>query len=334
MLRRLAEAGKFATGRGSEETCDVREAYLDANAGRIRPERALKVVVDAGNGAGGLVAQDLLERLGFEVVPLYCDPDGTFPNHHPDPTVPENLADLRELVLSERADCGVAFDGDADRMALVDELGAIHWPDRVLMLMAERMLATRPGGLVVCDVKCSRGVAEVVAKAGGTSRMVKTGYPFLLEAMADPSAVVGAELSGHVYFGGDPLFNFDDGVHAACRVLEVLSRDQRPVSEQLAALPQSVSTPELHASVPEARKFEIVADLVRLFRDDGDVVGLLDVDGARATYPEGWGLVRASNTQPKLVLVFEASDEEGLRSVQQRFVRKLARFPEVVHGLA
>lgn len=333
-VREVFEAGDFARGDGHVESFDVRDAYLEAVRGRVRGHRALKVVLDGGNGCAGLVAPDLLDRLGFEVVPLNCEPDGTFPAHHPDPTVPENLEQLRERVRGEGADCGVAFDGDADRMALVDEGGNVHWPDRVLMLLARRWLPDHPGAVVVHDVKCSQGVAEVVQAAGGRALMVKTGYPFVLEGMKDPDALVGAELSGHVYFGRDALFNFDDGVFAACRTLEALSADERPVSEQMGDLPSSVSTPEIRARVPEDRKFAVTEALQAAFREDDAVVELVEVDGARAVYPEGWGLVRASNTSPCLVLVFEAPDEARLAAVQRRFAEKLRRFPEVEHDLA
>jgi phosphomannomutase/phosphoglucomutase len=328
-LRRIFEKGDFVAGRGAREPFDMLPAYVDAVRGRVRAGRALKVVVDAGNGSGALVAPELLDALGFKVVPLHCEPDGTFPAHHPDPTKPENLEDLIEAIEREGADGGVAFDGDADRMAFVDETGTIHWPDRLLMLMALRLLPRRPGGVVVHDVKCSRGVAQVVSAAGGTPLMVRTGYPFVLEAMKTPGAILGAELSGHCYFGEDPLFNFDDGVFAAARFLDCLSQDPRPPSRQLADLPPSVASPELRLTVPEERKFAIAGELTELFRADRDVVELLDVDGARATYPEGWGLVRASNTQPDLVLVFEAEDETGLERVKRRFREKLARFAEI-----
>lgn len=331
-LREVFEAGDFRQADGSEEPFDVRGAYITATAGRVRSRRALKVVVDAGNGCGALVACDLLDRVGFDVVPLYCEPDGRFPNHHPDPTKVANLEDLREAVQDEGADCGVAFDGDADRVVFVDETGAIHWPDRILMLLAKRLLPGRRGGVVVFDVKCSQGVAEVVEEMGGRPLMVKTGYPFVLEGMKDPDAILGAELSGHVYFGQDPLFNFDDGVHAAARVLEALSRDARPMSQQMKELPPAVATPEIRLTVPEDRKFEITRELVERFREDSEVKQLVDIDGARVVYPEGWGLVRASNTQPDLVLVFESKSASGLEKVKDRFRAKLAEFGEEIEG--
>jgi phosphomannomutase/phosphoglucomutase len=332
-LRGLFESGEFVGGVGSEEPFDVRAAYLDGIAGRVRPARALKVVVDAGNGTGGLVVEDALHRLGFEVEALFCDVDGTFPNHHPDPTKLANLESLRDRVLETGADLGFGYDGDADRVTLLDEQGRVHWPDRVLMVLAKRLLPRRPGGVVCFDVKCSQGVAELVRELGGEPLMTKTGYPFMLEAMRHPRALVGAELSGHSYFGGDPLFDFDDGVYASARMAEAFAADPRPVSEQLADLPASVSTPEIRVRVPEERKFVVTSGLVEAFRADSEVVELVDIDGARAAYPEGWGLVRASNTEPNLVLVFEAGDEAGLDRVKARFAEKLAAFPEVEGGL-
>ena len=328
-LRALFERGDFVEGQGSVESFDVRGAYLDGIAGRVRPARALKVVVDAGNGTGGLVVEDALRRLGFDVVPLFCEVDGSFPNHHPDPTKLKNLESLKERVLSTGADLGFGYDGDADRVTMLDERGQVHWPDRVLMVLAKRMLAQKPGGRVCFDVKCSQVLADLVRDLGGEAVMTMTGYPFMLEAMAHPDALVGAELSGHSYFGGDPLFNFDDGVYASARIAECFAADPRPISEQLAEMPASVSTPEIRVSVPEERKFAITESLIEAFRADSEVVELVDIDGARAAYPEGWGLVRASNTEPNLVLVFESSDEAGLAKIKQRFADKLAAFPEI-----
>jgi phosphomannomutase/phosphoglucomutase len=293
----------------------------------------LKVACDAGNGAGGLVGPEILDRLGFTVLPLHCEPDGTFPNHHPDPTVPKNLEDLQRLVKVQGADAGVAWDGDADRVVMIDETGAVHWPDRVMMAMAPAWLKRFPGGAVVYDVKCSAGLETVVQQHGGTPVMVKTGYPHILAGMREHDAVLGGEFSGHLYFGRDPLVNFDDGVHAAARLLAHLSRDSRPVSQQMADLPPSMMTPEIRADVAEEHKFRVVDELVAAFRSDGACTGLVTVDGARASYPEGWGLVRASNTQACLVMVFEAADESGLASLKARFTEKLARHAEVRHSL-
>lgn len=333
-LRELMERGDFETGRGSEEPVDVREAYLVALSARMRPGRALKVACDAGNGAGGLVGPELLDRLGFTVVPLFCEPDGAFPNHHPDPTVPENLEALRKTVVERGCDAGVAWDGDADRVVLVDETGAIHWPDRVMMAMAPSWLKRYPGGAVVYDVKCSAGLEQVVSAHGGKPLMVKTGYPHILEGMRAEDAVLGGEFSGHMYFGRDPLVNFDDGVHAAARALTHFSHDDRTVSEQMRDLPGSVMTPEIRADVAEEHKFGVVSQLVAEFQADPQATRVVTVDGARVSYPEGWGLVRASNTQACLVLVFEAQDEAGLRALRSRFAEKLSRHPEISHRLA
>ena len=334
-LRELWESGGFERmPGGSEEAFDVREAYLTALTARIRPARALKVACDAGNGAGGIIGPDLLERLGFTVLPLYCDPDGSFPNHHPDPTVPKNLEDLRDLVVKEGADAGIGWDGDADRVVLVDEQGTIHWPDRAMMALAGTWLKRFPGGAVVYDVKCSSGLEQVVRAAGGVPVMVKTGYPHILAGMREHDAVLGGEFSGHMYFGRDPLVNFDDGVHAAARLLAHFSQDPRPVSRQMADLPRSVMTPEIRADVAEEHKFRVVDELVAEFQSDREATGVVTVDGARVSYPEGWGLVRASNTQACLVLVFEASDEAGLAKLKSRFAARLDRHAEIRHPLA
>lgn len=332
-LRQLWEKGDFDRGQGSEEQVDVREAYLTALVSRIRPARALKVACDAGNGAGGIIGPDLLDRLGFTVIPLYCDPDGTFPNHHPDPTVPKNLVDLQRVIADEGADLGVAWDGDADRVVIVDDQGGIHWPDRIMMALAPAWLRRFPGGAVVYDVKCSSGLEQVVSAAGGKPVMVKTGYPHILAGMRAHDAVIGGEFSGHLYFGRDSLVNFDDGVHAAARVLAHFSQDPRPVSEQMADLPPSVMTPEIRADVAEKDKFRVVDELVAEFQADREATGVVTIDGARVSYPEGWGLVRASNTQACLVMVFEAASDAGLAKLKSRFAAKLGKHPEVTHGL-
>lgn len=325
-LRRIAESGRFERGEGQAHEIEGNlERYLAAAAERIELGRPLRVVLDGGNGTAGPAAIRLFGSLGCEVAPLYCEPDGSFPNHHPNPLVPANLEDLRREVVSRKADLGVAYDGDGDRMTLVDEGGTVRWTDRSLAVVARELLAENPGRAVVFDVKASQAVSDVVREAGGRPVMVKTGYPFLLAAMARERAVAGAELSGHMYFD-DPVFDFDDGVYASARVAAVLSRVEGPASSAYESLPRYVSSPELRVHCPDERKFEVAGELAQRFAKDHEVVTL---DGARVVFDDGWGLVRASNTEPDLVLVFEARDEQGLERIRNAFREALGRYPEV-----
>lgn len=328
-LRALTESGEFLEGEGSVTNLEGNlERYLEAAAAGITSNRKFKVVLDGGNGTAGPAAIKLFTALGHEVVPLFCDPDGTFPNHHPNPLVPENLADLQREILAQGADLGFSYDGDGDRMTLVDEKGIIRWTDRSLAVVAEDLLAEAPGRAIVYDVKASLAVSDVVSKMGGRPVMVKTGYPFLLDAMAKEQALVGAELSGHMYFA-DPIFNFDDGVYASARITDVLSHRDGPVSASYEALPQYVSSTELRVHCPDERKFDIALELADQFSKTHEVI---TIDGARVSFENGWGLVRASNTEPDLVLVFEAKDEESLQGIRKAFRTALSAYPEVDLG--
>jgi phosphomannomutase/phosphoglucomutase len=315
-LRQRIEAGDLAHGDGAVEKREVVGSYIDDVAGRFQLARPVKMVADCGNGTGSLVAVDLLKALGADVVPLYCESDGTFPNHHPDPVVDENLADLIELVRREGAALGVGFDGDADRLGVVDETGRIIRGDILLLLFGLDILKqSGPGQKLVFDVKCSQAVPEVFAARGGEPIMWKTGHSLIKEKMKETGAPIAGELSGHICFADD-YYGYDDALYAACRITDLIARGDRPLSKMVAEFPSYHSTPEIRVEVPEDDKFDLVDRAVRHFRETHEVVS---VDGARVLFDEGWGLVRASNTQPVLVLRFEARNEAALDRIRSTF---------------
>lgn len=314
-LRRRIEARDLAEGEGSARREAVLGAYVADVAGRFTLARPIRVVVDCGNGTGSLVAQPLLEALGADVIPLFCESDGTFPNHHPDPVVDENLEDLIREVRASGADLGVAFDGDADRIGAVDERGRIIRGDILLLLFGLDLLERSPGAQMIFDVKCSRALAEVFAAHGGRPLMWKTGHSLMKEKMKETGALLAGELSGHICFADD-YYGFDDAPYAACRLVELVSRGAEPLSERVDGIPAYVSTPEIRIEVPEEEKFALVERAVEHFRRSHEVV---DVDGARVSFPNGWGLLRASNTQPVLVARYEADDEAALARIRTAF---------------
>ena len=313
-MRERIRSGTFTNGDGALEEQDVLDTYIDDVAGRFELARPVKAVVDCGNGAGSLVAVELLERIGVDVVPLYCESDGTFPNHHPDPTVDAYIADLIDRVRTEGADVGIGFDGDADRIGAVDEHGAIVRGDLLLLLFALDVIEREgPGQTLIFDVKCSQALPEVLEAHGGKPVMWKTGHSLIKEKMKETGAPVAGELSGHICFA-DEYYGFDDAVYAACRLVDLLARSEESLSEQVAAFPEYVSTPEIRIEVTEAEKFEVVSRAVKAFSEHHEVI---DVDGARVLFDGGWGLLRASNTQPVLVLRYEARTEEQLDAIRE-----------------
>jgi len=312
-LKGAIHRGEFREGAGSSKRIDVLERYVADLAGRFDLSRPVKVVLDCGNGVGSLVGVALLEALGAEVIPLYCESDGTFPNHHPDPTVDENLVDLIETVRREGAEVGIGFDGDADRIGAVDEHGQIVRGDLLLLLFGLDILEMRGRGQsLVFDVKCSQVVADEFTKAGGEAIMWKTGHSLIKEKMRETNAALGGELSGHICLA-DNYFGFDDAPYAACRLVDLIARSGRTLSEMVSDFPVYVSTPELRIEVTEETKFAIVEAAQNHFRETRDVI---DVDGARVKFDGGWGLLRASNTQPILVARYEAETEEQLTAIR------------------
>jgi phosphomannomutase/phosphoglucomutase len=305
-------------GRGDWEETDLLRAYRARIREAMEIERPLKIVVDSGNGTGGLVAPDVFRDAGHQVVDLYSIPDGRFPNHHPDPTVPKNLEDLIRTVREENADLGVAFDGDADRIGAVDETGTIIWGDHLLILFAREILSRGPCS-VVFEVKCSQALIDEIYRHGGNPIMSSTGHSLIKKKMKEEGATLAGEMSGHIFFA-DRYYGYDDAIYAAVRLIGICSRSEMPLSGMLADIPQYSSTPEIRVDCPDDRKFQLVDRIREHFRRDYEVI---DVDGARIIFPGGWGLVRASNTQPVLVLRFEADREDRLNEIQREVFRVL-----------
>ncbi len=309
-------SGGLVKGEGEITDTSVTEDYMARICEDIALARALKVVVDCGNGVAGAIAPALFERLGCDVIPLYCEPDGNFPNHHPDPSKPENLKDLIARVQAEGADIGLAFDGDGDRIGVVTNAGNVIWPDRLLMLFAKDIVTRNPGADVIFDVKCTRHLGRLISNYGGRPTMWKTGHSLIKAKMRETGALLGGEMSGHVFFK-ERWFGFDDGIYAAARLLELLSMEERDAESIFGAFPVSLSTPEINVHVPDDEKFALIKRLCAEGQfGDGKIS---NIDGVRVDYPGGWGLIRASNTTPNLVLRFEANTEEELERLKTLF---------------
>ncbi len=317
-LRERIEAHNFISGRGDLDAMDVVPDYIERIRGDVSLARPLRVVLDCGNGVAGGVAPDLLRALGCEVTELYCEVDGNFPNHHPDPSKEENLRDLINEVAARRADIGLAFDGDGDRLGVVSSAGEIVWPDRVLMLYAMDILARNPGGQIIYDVKCTRFLDGIIREHGGEPLMWKTGHSFIKAKIQESGALLAGEMSGHIFIK-ERWYGFDDGIYAAARLLEILSGDDRSSSEIFAALPDSVNTPEINVAMQEGEPQLFIRKLLENAHFEGAKVST--IDGLRADYEDGWGLVRASNTTPVLVLRFEADNDEALARIMGEFRR-------------
>lgn len=315
-IRALIADGSNAggNGRGKVTSQPVIEAYIDDIVQRIGPiRRPMRVVVDCGNGAGALVAPQLFSRLGLEYTGLFCESDGTFPNHHPDPTVTENLQDLIVEVERLEAELGVAFDGDADRIGVVDEAGTIIWGDHLLILYARDVLKrTGRSQPIIFDVKCSQALPRAITDAGGTPVMWKTGHSLIKDRMKELDAPIAGEMSGHMFFA-EQFYGHDDALYAAARLFRILDEEGKTVRELLANVPRYVSTPEIRVDCPDDIKFQIVERAVREFKARHEVI---DVDGARVLFDDGWGLIRASNTQPILVLRYEARNAAKLAEIR------------------
>jgi phosphomannomutase / phosphoglucomutase len=321
-LADIIEQGKFGSGKGSvRQYGTIVEDYYRFLRTNLKAERPLKVVVDAGNGTAGVVAVPIMEEFGYKVTPLFCEMDGHFPNHFADPTVEKNLVALKEAVLREGADVGIGYDGDGDRIGVVDNKGNVVWGDYLMLIFARGVLAERPGATFVSEVKCSKHLFEDIEKRGGKAVMWKAGHSLIKQKMHETGAVLGGEMSGHMFFA-DRFFGFDDAIYASLRLLELLGREGRSLSELLADLPATHSTPEIRIDCPESLKFAVVHELTEYYRGRYPVI---DTDGVRVTTPDGWGLVRASNTQPILVLRFEADSEEALERVQDTVMQDLRR---------
>ncbi|MFN8177224.1 MAG: phosphomannomutase/phosphoglucomutase [bacterium] len=326
-VRRLIDAADFEKGAGKVVEKRILPEYLGRLTEGVMPERGLTVVVDAGNGVAGPHAPNVLETLGCTVHKLYCEPDGRFPNHHPDPTVEKNLKDLVAKVKETRADLGIAFDGDADRIGVVDEKGGIVWGDRLLALYARQVLRDGPTSIVF-EVKCSKGLIEDILAHGGTPVMWRTGHSLIKQKMKETGALLAGEMSGHMFFK-HRYFGFDDALYAACRLVEIVANEDAPLSDIMATVPKYPSTPELRVECPEAHKFAVVKEVTEHFRKKHPVI---DVDGVRVDFGDGWGLVRASNTTPLLVLRFEADTEARLVEIRRTVESKVDEVMKSVVG--
>jgi len=315
-LRRRIKSDRLLTGQGSIRHADVREAYLKRIVGDVKLARPMKIVVDAGNGVAGGIAPDLFRRMGAEVTELFCEVDGNFPNHHPDPSKPENLKDVIRVLKETDAELGLAFDGDGDRLGVVTKDGEIIYPDRQLMLFAADVLSRNPGAQIIFDVKCSRWVAESVRYQGGQPLMWKTGHAFIKTKLRETGAPLAGEMSGHMFFK-ERWYGFDDGMYAGARLLEIVSR-WSDANWPLKHLPNAISTPELNLKMQEGEPHALIARLQK----DGRFPGareLITLDGVRAEYADGFGLARASNTTPVVVLRFEADNQAALERIQGEF---------------
>ena len=326
LLRTLADRADFERGDGGIDTRSPRDDYFDTVSRIVRPARRLKVVVDAGNGVAGLYAPALLRRLGCNVVELHCESDGSFPHHLPDPEDEKNVVDLQAKVVETGADLGVAWDGDADRVGIIDERGGRHEADLILVLLARDLLARHPGAKVVFDVKSSQSLIEDIREHGGVPVMWKTGHSHLKRKMREDRILLGGEVSGHMFFG-ENYYGVDDGILAACKIIEIVARSAEPASHLLASVPHLVATPELKAPCPDGEKFRVIEALTRELKQRYETI---DIDGARVLFPGGgWGLVRASNTNPYLTLRFEARTDAEIAEMKRVIYGALRRHPSV-----
>lgn len=328
-LWRLTESGRFRTGRGRLEQVDIIPEYVAMLRSKVTIPRELRVVFDPGNGTAGLLLEQLFE--GTLVRPTFINltPDGNFPAHVPDPTVPEYMRQVTELVRSTGADCGIGYDGDSDRIGAIDETGQMVYGDRLLGIYATEIVARRPGAPVVFDVKCSQGLIEYLRSIGARPLMWKTGHSLIKAKMKEEGAPVSGEMSGHMFFADD-YYGYDDAVYASLRLLRFIAESRRPLSQLAGLLPVYHSTPEIRVPIDgddaDALKFRIVSELRQSFSGETEVI---DIDGARVVFPDGWGLIRASNTQPILVLRFEARTAQRMQAIQELFYGRLRRFPQV-----
>lgn len=341
-LRRVMESGNFVSGRGTmtehpiiaDYLAYIKKSFAGLNA------KNLHVVIDAGNGAASVVAKQALELLGCRVTGMYCELDGRFPNHHPDPTVLDNLQDLMQAVKEKKADVGIGYDGDADRIGAIDERGEVLWGDRLMVVYAREILKHRPGSTFISEVKASQCLYDDIAKRGGKPIMWKTGHSLIKSKMKSEKAVLAGEMSGHMFFA-DRYFGYDDAIYASCRLVEILADCGKPLSSLVEDLPKTSVTPELRADLPDHIKFDVVKRVHDRFagylqsrqgigKTDLVLRDLVTIDGVRAIFDDGWGLIRASNTQPALVLRFEASSPERLAAIRTAVEGELAEARRLV----
>ncbi len=316
----IIEKQSFAEGQGSLSAADVLTPYNKYILENINLPRPIRVGVDAGNGTAGVIAVPILKALDCEVHDIYCDMDGTFPNHEADPTVLENMQDLIQLVKANELDLGIGYDGDGDRIGVVDRDGRIVFGDKLIVIFAREILSRKPGSTFISEVKCSQTLYDDIEKHGGRAIMWRTGHSLIKQKMKEEKAAMAGEMSGHMFFA-DRYFGFDDAIYASCRLLEILSQTGKDIGELLSGVPTTFTTPEIRVDCPDTIKFTVVEKVTEHFRKSHTVI---DIDGARVLFDEGWGLVRASNTQPALVLRFEALSEERLAQIKENVESTLA----------
>ncbi len=324
-IRQIIEKEDYETGSGELTQQDILSDYIDMVAEKIDLQRPLKVAMDCGNSSAGLAAPEIFRRLGVDLTELYCDVDGTFPNHHPDPTVLKNVRDLIDTVKQDGYDVGIAYDGDADRVGVIDDTGEIVWADRLMTIFLDEVIQ-QEGEEVIFDVKCSQALEQTIRAKGGTPVMWKTGHSLIKQKMKESGARFGGEMSGHLFFA-DEYYGYDDAIYVSARILQTLSRQQKTLSQLLEDLPHFESTPEMRLeAADDAEKFKIAEQAKEYFSQEYEYI---DVDGIRIKFGDGWGLVRPSNTQPVIVCRFEAKTPERLAGIKNMVIRKLQEFGEL-----
>ncbi len=319
---KIIEEKRFVHGEGSyREYKNIVDDYYSFLRNNIHLKKGFKVVIDAGNGTAGVIASPILKEMGQEVIELFCDMDGHFPNHFPDPTIEKNIETLRKTVLEKKADVGIGYDGDGDRIGVIDNEGNIIWGDYLMIIFTRDIFKERKGAYFVSEVKCSKNLYEDIEKHGGIPIMWKAGHSLIKQKMKEVNAVLGGEMSGHMFFA-DKFFGFDDAIYSSLRLLEIMGKDVRPVSEYLKDVPTMYSTPEIRIPCPDNVKFDVVRNLTEYYRNRFTII---DIDGVRVVLEDGWGLVRSSNTQPVLVLRFEAETEQALERIRTMVEADLSR---------
>lgn len=321
-LKRLIENNDFKVGKGSLTNKNPTFEYMNFIKKRVDIFHAKQVLIDPGNGTCGPIASQVFKELGSLVECIHCEPDGSFPAHLPDPTIPEHMKDLIEKVRVVKADFGIGYDGDGDRIGVVDELGNIIWGDKLLGLFAKDVLKKHPGASILFEVKCSQGLVEYIESLGGRPLMWKTGHSLIKAKMREVQALLAGEMSGHMFFGDD-YYGYDDAIFASIKLLEILSKEEKPLSKLISEIPSYYSTPEIRVDSRDEIKFELVNKIKEYFNA---IYPIIDIDGVRVKFPDGWGLVRASNTQPVLVLRFEAQTEVALEKIKKEIMNKLSEY--------
>ncbi len=325
-LRRLIDVSDYEVGMGTLKHENILEDYIQGICDLVQIPRSVKVVVDGGNGCFGIVGPKLLKKIGANITELYCEPDGKFPNHHPDPTVAKNMVDLIDKVKEEGAELGIGFDGDADRIGIVDEKGNILWGDQLLTIFARDILKRNPGATIVGEVKCSQNLFKDIEAHGGTAVMSAAGHSLIKKKMQETNALLAGEMSGHICFS-DEYYGFDDAIYAACRILKIVASSKEKVSAMLTDVPKTAATPEIRVDCPDENKFEIVRELTESFRKEYDVI---DIDGVRIKFDNGWALIRASNTQPVIVFRFEANNVDNLDVIISVIRKAISKYESVI----